>query len=265
MEGSKDISTLALVLAYLLLLIPVLLAYYFKIPIVKRLIISAIRMSGQLFVVGIALIYFFELDNNWLNAAWVIGMIVFAAVSTVNNSELNYRIFLPPTFLAFLISTGLILWFFNAVLVDLDNVFDARYLIVIGGMLLGNSLKGDIIGISKFYEDIKKDEKRYLYHLAMGASQREVIVPFFRDSVAAALKPFIASMATMGLVFLPGMMTGQIIGGEDPATAIKYQIAIMLAVFVATTLSVSLTIFITYRRGFDSYGILKKTIFRKSR
>ncbi|UII33456.1 ABC transporter permease [Fulvivirga ulvae] len=265
MEGSQDISTLALVLAYLLLLIPVLLAYYFKIRIVKKLIVSAIRMTGQLFVVGIVLIYFFELDNNWLNAAWVIGMIVFAAVSTVNNSELNYRIFLPPIFLAFLISTSLVLWFFNAVLVDLDNIFDARYLIVIGGMLLGNSLKGDIIGISKFYEDLKKDEKRYLYHLAVGASQREAIVPFFRDSMGAALKPFIASMATMGLVFLPGMMTGQIIGGEDPATAIKYQIAIMLAVFVATTLSVSLTIFITYHRAFDSCGILKKTIFRKNR
>ncbi|MBL6445020.1 ABC transporter permease [Fulvivirga sp. 29W222] len=61
------------------------------------------------------------------------------------------------------------------------------------------------------------------------------------------------------------MMTGQIIGGEEPETAIKYQIAIMLAVFVATTLSVSLTIFITYRQGFDSYGVLKKDIFRKSR
>ncbi|MBL6445019.1 ABC transporter permease [Fulvivirga sp. 29W222] len=201
MNGSQDISTVALALAYLLLLIPLILAYYFNIRIVKRLIISVIRMTGQLFVVGIALIYFFKLDNNWLNAAWVIGMIIFAAVSTANNSELNYRIFLFPIFLAFLVSTGLILWFFNAVLVDLNNVFDARYLIVIGGMLLGNSLKGDIIGISKFYEDLKKDEKRYLYHLAAGANQKEAIVPFFRDSMTAALKPFIASMATMGVVF----------------------------------------------------------------
>lgn len=262
MEASKDISTIALLLAYLLLLIPIVLAYYFKIRIIKRLIIAAIRMTGQLFVVGIALIYFFELENNWVNAAWVIGMIVFAAASTVNNSELNYRKFLFPTFLAFLISTGLILLFFNAVLVDLDNVFEARYLIVIGGMLLGNSLKGDIIGISRFYEDLKKDEKRYLYHIAMGANQREAIIPFFRDSMTAALKPFIASMATMGVVFLPGMMTGQIIGGEDPTTAIKYQIAIMLAVFVATTLSVALTIFITFRQSFDDFGILKRDIFR---
>lgn len=230
----------------------------------NRLVIAAIRMTAQLFAIGIVLIYLFAWDNNWVNAAWVIGMILFATISTVQNSELNYRKFLGPTFLAFFISTVLILLFFNAVLIDLPNVFEARYLIVIGGMLLGNSLKGDIIGISRFYESLKKQEKQYLYHIALGASQKEAIIPFFRESLAAALKPFIASMATMGVVFLPGMMTGQIISGEDPETAIKYQVAIMLAIFVSTTITVSLTIFFTFRQSFDDFGVLKRDVFRQN-
>lgn len=261
---TEDISTKTLILSYLLLLLPIILAYYFRIRIIKTLVIAAVRMTGQLFAIGIVLIYLFAWDNNWINAAWVTGMIFFATVSTVQSSELNYKKFLAPTFFGFFLSTAFVLLFFNAVIIDLTNIFEARYLVVIGGMLLGNALKGDIIGISRFYESLKKDEKRYLNHIALGANQQEAIIPFFRESIVAALKPFIASMATMGLVFLPGMMTGQIISGEDPATAIKYQIAIMLAVFVSTTLTVSMTIFFTFRQSFDDFGVLKKNVFRKS-
>ena len=65
------------------------------------------------------------------------------------------------------------------------------------------------------------------------------------------------------LFLLPGMMTGQILGGASPGTAIKYQIAIMLAIFTAVTLSVSLAIFLTSRKSFDGYGVLKEEVFRK--
>ena len=118
-----------------------------------------------------------------------------------------------------------------------------------------------ILGIADFYRVVHEQRDRYRYHLAAGASQMEALIPFFRDSLKAALNPTIGSMATMGVVFLPGMMTGQIIGGSTPDTAIRYQLAIMIAIFVCISLSVVLTILFSVRRSFDGFGNLRESIF----
>jgi len=76
------------------------------------------------------------------------------------------------------------------------------------------------------------------------------------------MNPTIASMATMGIVSLPGMMTGQILGGSVPLVAIKYQIAIMIAILASTVLSISFSILFTVRYSFYKNGTLKKEIFR---
>jgi len=252
-----------LLLGYLLLLIPVVISWRFHIPIIRELGIAVLRMSGQLFMISVVLIYLFKWDNTLVNLLWVILMVGFAAHSAVNSSGLRFRLFYAPVFGALLLSAGVILLFFNGVLLRLPDLFTAKVFVVVAGMLLGNALRGIVIGISHFYNAIRQQERRYHYHLALGATQTEALVPFFRESMLAALKPALASMATMGLVFLPGMMTGQILGGSSPDTAIKYQIAIMIVIFVAVTLSISLTILFTVRQSFDDYGILKKGIFRK--
>jgi len=142
-----------------------------------------------------------------------------------------------------------VLLYFNGIVANLDNVLDARYLIAIAGMLLGNSLRGTIIGVGVFYRGVKRDGNRYFYSLASGATRYEAMAPFFRRGMTSALKPALANMATMGLVFLPGMMTGQILAGMSPLIAIEYQIAIMLAILG----SVSVTLFILTRFGYLTF------------
>ena len=97
--------------------------------------------------------------------------------------------------------------------------------------------------------------------LSLGASHYEALLPYLRDSVQLALKPTLTAMATMGIVALPGMMTGVILGGADPEVAIKYQIMIMIAIIVSTITSVVLTILMTLRVCFNRYGILRQDIF----
>lgn len=263
MNTAANIPFWSMVFWYLLLLLPLAIAWYFRIGILQRMLVAILRMTVQLAAVGVALIYVFRWDNNWVNIGWIMAAIGFATFSAIHNSELNYRKFILPVFAALLLSAGSILLFFNGILLDLDNIFTAQYLIIIGGMLLGNALKGIIIGITDFYRAIHRDRDRYLYHLAAGAGQMEALIPFFRDGLKAALNPSIASMATMGIVFLPGMMTGQIIGGSSPDTAIRYQIAIMIAIFVCITLSVVLAILFSVRQSFDEFGNLEEEVFRK--
>lgn len=263
MNTAVNIPLWSMALCYLLLLIPLGIVWYFRIGILQRLLVAILRMTGQLGAVGVALIYIFRWDNTWLNIAWLTAAIGFATFSAINNSELNYRKFMVPVFTALFLSAGSILLFFNGILLNLGNIFTAQYLIIIGGMLLGNALQGIIIGIADFYKAIHNGRDRYLYHLAAGAGQMEALIPFFRDGLKASLNPSIASMATMGVVFLPGMMTGQIIGGSSPDTAIRYQIAIMVSIFVCITLSVVLTILFSVRQSFDEFGNLREEVFRK--
>ena len=247
--------------AFALLLIPVALSVWFRLGILRQLFISTGRMTGQLFLMSIILVFLFQWDNPWLNVFWVVLMIFFACLSAMINSKLSFRQFFLPVFAAYFLATALVLVFFNAVIVNPENILTARLVVVVGGMLLGNSLNSTIIGISHFYGSIQKDNKRYLYLLGLGASQREALLPFFREAFLLSMKPFMASMATMGLVSIPGMMTGQILGGADPQTAIKYQIAIVVAIFTAISISVSLSVYFTSRKAFDDYGMLRKDFF----
>ena len=129
-------------------------------------------------------------------------------------------------------------------------------------MVLGNSLRANVVGLGDFYKSLRKDEHLYFYKLSLGATKYEALIPFAKRSFTAAINPTIATMATMGIVSLPGMMTGQILGGSVPLVAIKYQIAIMVAILTSTIISIGLSILFTVRFSFYQNGVLKKDIFK---
>jgi len=153
--------------------------------------------------------------------------------------------------------------YFNYFVLRLENLLEARYVIAVAGMLLGNSLKGIIIGINNFYTHLRENRSRLEFLLAVGANRKESQQPFLQRAITEALKPSVASLATMGVVFLPGIMTGQILSGTDPFLSIKYQIAIILIIFVATTLSTLLALIFTSRLGFNQLGMIRTDIFKK--
>ena len=250
---------------FLLLLIPVAVSLIYGLKLVKQLFISVVRMSVQLILIGIFLKYLFMWNNPFVNMGWLTVMIVVAVFSSVKSSPVKISKIFVPGFVSFLVATLAVVFYLNTFVIPLKNVFDARYLIVLGGMLLGNSLRGNIVGISTFYNRLKTDTNHYLYVLSLGASRYEALLPYLRESVQLALKPTLASMATMGIVALPGMMTGVILGGASPGIAIKYQIVIMIAIVVSTVTSVVLTILLTARVCLNRYGVLQHDVFRKTK
>lgn len=217
---------------------------------------ALLRMTLQLSVIGLVLQYFFDLNNVYVNIIYVLFMITIAAHSMLKTTKLPYKTFGVAVWLSVVIPHYLVLLFFNYFVVGLDNVFEAQFLIPIGGMLLGNSLSGNILAISSFYTRIKDQEKQYYYTLALSASRSEALRPYFTYALRSSINPTIASMETIGLVALPGMMTGQILGGSIPITAIKYQIAIMVAIFVTRYFTAILAIFLTSKKAFDDYDRL---------
>jgi putative ABC transport system permease protein len=258
-----EISYTALLLCSLLLTIPFIASLILGLHLIKSTLIAAFRMAVQLLLIGFFLKYLFQVNNPFLNIAWLLVMIGVATTNVVRRVNLRLKRFLLPVFISFIAATFFVLFYVMIFVVDLNNILDARYFVVIGGMLLGNSLRGNIIGIGDFYKTVRRNESRYLFSLSAGATKWEALLPFLRESFLAALQPTLASMATMGIVFLPGMMTGQILGGVSPLLAIRYQIVIMIAIYVSTTLAINLSIIFTINNCFNAYGVLQKDIFRK--
>jgi len=263
MNGAQDLSAFSMFMCGLLLLIPLLVVWHFKLGLTKNLLVSTVRMAVQLVLIGFFLEYIFKYNNWIINLLWFLVMIVSAVFSVVKNSDLKLNHFIFPVLSSFIIANFFVVLYFNYFIVNLSFILDAKYMIAIGGMVLGNSLRSNVVGLGDFYKALRKDEQFYFYKLSLGATKYEALLHFAKMSFVAALNPTIATMATMGIVSLPGMMTGQILGGSVPLVAIKYQIAIMIAILASTVLSIGLSILFTVRYSFHKNGILKKTIFAK--
>lgn len=260
--SALDIGTLGLLLGYLLLLFPLAFILFYRVKLLKPLTIAVVRLTVQLLMVGLYLQLVFQLNAWWLNILWLVVMLAVADVSLVNSSGLRLRPFLLPIFVSLVIGTGIPLVYLLGVIVRLPHLLDARYFIPVAGMILGNSLRADIVGLSTFYGSLRSEEKAYLLALSQGATLNEAVRPFLQKAYSASLAPTIATMATIGIVSLPGMMTGIILGGTDPLVAIKYQIAIMMAIFSGTALAVILGILLTLRSSFDLGGVLDPKVLK---
>jgi putative ABC transport system permease protein len=259
--GAQDLTLYSMISAYSLLIIPVSIIFYWKIKKVKETLLSVLRMTIQLGLVGIYLKYIFELNNIWINIAWLMVMVLVSTFSIMNSNKLNKRVFIVPFF--FTLSLPLLInsMIFNGLVVRIDDIFNAKYLIPISGMLLGNTMRANIIASNNFIKYFQAKQNEYFFTLSLGASKNEALLPILKLSFSQAIKPTLASIATIGLVSLPGMMTGQILGGSIPLTAIKYQIAIMIAIYSTMSLSIFLILNILSKIGFDKFGLLRKDIF----
>ncbi|MDD3078507.1 MAG: ABC transporter permease [Paludibacter sp.] len=263
MNGAHELTILSMIMTAVLLLVPILVFFYLKMGIIKNLLISTVRMTIQLLLIGFFLEFLFKLNHWAVNLAWFMVMITVAMFATIKNSQLQVKHFARPVLISFVLSNLFIVIYFNFFIVRLNYIFDAKYLIAIGGMVLGNSLRANVVGLGDFYKMVKRDEQLYYYRLSLGAGRFEALMPFIQRSFKAAINPTLANMSTMGIVSLPGMMTGQILGGSVPLEAIKYQLAIMVAIIAATVISIGLSILLTVGSSFDKYGRMKTDILVK--
>jgi putative ABC transport system permease protein len=215
-------------------------------------------MIGQLSLVAIYLEWIFEKNNAWINSLWVLVMIVIGAGTVVRRVQLSWRIYLFPFILAGFISMLIIDSFFLGVVLKLDYVFDARYFVPISGMVLGNSLNHNIVGLTTYFDGISGKRDLYYFLLTNSGSRKKAMLPFIQDALKKGLNPLLANMSVIGLISLPGMMTGQILGGASPVVAIKYQVMIMLAIFVGCTLTLVMSVLFAGRFLFDDYGRVKE-------
>lgn len=261
--ATLDIELSRMILLYGLCLLPWLLLRLIGLLLSRDIGISVIRMSAQLALVGFYLKLLFDLNNPWLNGLWILMMLMVADFSILRRAGLKVRYFVLSTFTAIAFSILFSTAFLVFLVIQPDIYYDARYIVPLAGMILGNCLQGNVIALERFYSVLRKNENEYATFLMLGATRQEAVLSYFRDAIKAAISPTIAGMATMGLVSLPGMMTGQILGGSEPWVAVKYQIAIMICIFTSTTLATVINLKLSLNSAFNAFDVLRDEVIAK--
>ncbi|THB68929.1 MAG: ABC transporter permease [Spirochaetaceae bacterium] len=245
-------------LAAIALLIPVglLISSSLKLGLNKDILVSHTRMLLQLGAVGFFLEWLFNLSGIVPGLLWLTVMIVAATLAVIKASKLRLAIMAGPIgiSLAFIAVVHLMIF----LLIAGPEVWSTRGLIPIGGMLLGNTMTSIIIGLNEFFGFMRNRTELYELRLGLGHSRLGAALPGIRAGLRRAMAPQLAVAATVGIVSLPGMMTGQILGGSSPVTAVSYQIAIMIAIFSTRLTGSVLVIIAGLKFGTTTMGNLKR-------
>jgi putative ABC transport system permease protein len=248
----------------LLLWVPFFAARNLGVSIQGMLLSGAARMVVQLALLGLLLSFFFEWNHPVLNAVWLLVMVGAATQAVLKRVELKIPGGMFTILRSISIAAGGTLFFVLAVVVRPEPFWDARYLIPLGGMILGNSMNGTTLATERFARAISSPEGRRLLEtrLSLGAVGKEAWAPLAREAWKAAMMPVLNTLATLGLVSIPGMMTGQILGGSSPQTAAVYQALIMLAILASVALSAYLVIHGVADCLLDEDGLIKVEHFK---
>lgn len=243
--------------AYVFILLLLLLVRWRRISREKEILISSIRMTIQLVLVGFILTYVFAHPNPWISMLAVALMETFAIWNIYRRVKTKLSRRLKKIIaLSMAVGTLVSLLYFDFIVIHFAPWFNPRYFIPIGGMVIGNSMTGITLGVNSLVQGMKTQRHTVESALMLGATPKVACKRIVDHAFDSAILPTINSMVGMGIVFLPGMMTGQILSGTAPLTAIEYQIAIMLGIAGAVSLSVILFVQLGYKSFFNEHSQL---------
>lgn len=242
-------SNTALGLTALLLVIPIIISYKEGLHIIKDLIVATLRAVVQLIILGFLLHYIFKINDKWLLVLCVFVIIVNASWNTISRSSpVMHHVFLI-SFVATFVGTALPL---AGTIATGAIQFTANEVIPIGGMLANNGL----IAINLAYQNLDRafvqDGTNIESKLSLAATPKLASKGAIRESIRLAIVPTIDSVKTYGLVSIPGMMTGLIIGGVPPLQAIKFQLLVVFIHTTATIMSALIATYLSYGQFFNA-------------
>ena len=238
-------------IAALLILVNGVLSVALKLDLERKLAWAAVRTVVQLMAIGFILAWVFGHAHWYVVLPLMIVMTLIAGLSGAGRGTYTYA----GQRLDSIVSIWLSAWLVAAVglfgVISIHPWYEPQYAIPILGMVLGNTLTGVSLGIERMTEELTARRDRVEMALALGATRWEAAMGAARQAVRAGMIPTLNQMAVVGVVSLPGMMTGQVLAGQSPLQAVRYQIVIMFLIAASATLGTVGAVLLAYRRLFS--------------
>ena len=243
----QDLGTVASALLTLsLVAAAIAVSRYQRLDLERDIATAVVRSFIQLTAIGYAIDLIFGLENLGYVILLLAGMTAFASWTSAARGEGVARAF-PISVAAIGTAAATTL----GVLLLLQVVPPtARYLIPLGGMVIGNSMNTASLTLGRIRDDVKAHRLSIEAALALGATSRQAVSPILKTALRSAMTPLIDGTKTTGIIFLPGAMAGMIIGGADPLEAVRLQIVVLYMLLGSVSIAAILVGLLSYRSFF---------------
>ncbi|WOS96049.1 ABC transporter permease [Nosocomiicoccus massiliensis] len=233
-------TSLALTLVFVI--IPIILAVVLKLGLEKDIIIASIRATIQLIIIGYILQFVFDSKSTIFMLLMIVLIIAAASQNIVKKGK-----GIPHIKIIIIVTLVFVELFSMGTLLLFKIIpFEAQYVIPISGMIIGNCMVLSLLFLDRFKSELSHNEETIELILSFGGTPKEAVHHTLKSAIKTSMIPTIESQKTVGLVQLPGMMSGLIIGGGDPMEAVMYQLLILFLILNAAALSSILVGFLSY-------------------
>jgi putative ABC transport system permease protein len=259
-----QISFFQLALASLLVIVNLGLSVWLRLGLTRSLLVASVRMTVQLLLIGFGLEFIFALNEPLPVLVVALVMAALAGIAAVNRTSRRFPRIYWDSLVSVMGASFLVTGLAVTGILQVEPWYDAQYLIPLLGMVLGNTLTGISLALDRFMDGVVNNRNLIESHLALGATRWEAAHGLVNDSIRTGMIPTINAMMVMGIVSLPGMMTGQILAGAAPIDAVRYQIVIMFMIASATALGALGVTMLAYRTFFNEHHQLRTDRLRSS-
>jgi putative ABC transport system permease protein len=220
----------------------------------RDIAVATVRSFIQLTAIGYVITVIFDQNNLVFVIALLAAMVLFGAITARGRAKRVPQAFWPLLLaLALAGSTTLLL-------VVALGVFkpQARYLVPVGGMVIGNAMTAAAVALNRLGDDVADQAAQIEATLALGATASQAMRPLLRRSLRSGMIPLIDSTKTTGLIFFPGTMVGMLLAGATPINAVRLQLILLYVLLGSVALAALTAVHIAYRNFFTEAHQLRE-------
>ncbi|QXI30933.1 ABC transporter permease [Pseudomonas vanderleydeniana] len=248
----QNLTLADLAIAASLILVNGIISLMLRLEIERVLFWAAVRTVVQLLAIGYVLGVVFAYPYWYVVLPIMCLMTWTAGRAAACRGRRTYRGLRANSMLSVWISSWLITAIGLLVIIRIHPWYEPQYAIPILGMILGNTLTGVSLGMDRMMQELTSGRGTVEMILTLGGSRWEAARVAARQAISAGMMPTLNQMTVVGIVSLPGMMTGQVLAGESPIDAVRYQIVIMFMIAASSAIGTLLAVWLTYRRLFSA-------------
>jgi putative ABC transport system permease protein len=233
-----------LIYSFVFVIVAMVLAFKEKLGIEKDILFVSILALVQLFILGYILTYIFSLGMAF---AYLLMLIMIFVATYIVNKDVklnNKKKLFPSLFLTYLTTAivSLTILVFSKIV-----PYEPRYVIPLMGMAIGNSMNTVHLTLNKIIDIIKSNRNELWGYISLGATDFQALKPFMRNAINSAIIPQMNRTKSVGIIFIPGAMTGMILSGANPVYAAEIQIVIMWMILSGALISGLLICYLMYK------------------
>lgn len=227
--------------------IPLGLAIYLKLGLERDIVIATVRSIVQLLIIGYILTFVFESDSPVFMLLMILLMIGAATQNIIKKGD-----GIPGITGIIVLTLVTVETLTMGLMLGLSIIpFEPEKVIPISGMVVGNCMVLSLLFLNKFKDEVERSDEVIELVLSMGGAPNIAIERSLKNAIRTSMIPTVEAQKTMGLVQLPGMMSGLIIGGADPMEAVLYQLLILFLILTTATISAVMVGYLAYPRLFN--------------